>query len=85
LLQQNRITSNDSKNRRAGLIGQRDGILLIHQSLAVGVAEETRNFIVEMTRLIKNNNGRASKDIRLYDYITSPMRLRKMQEKWRVN
>jgi hypothetical protein len=81
LVTTNGITSKDSKIRRAGLIGKRDGILLIHQSLAVGVAEETRNFIVEMTRLIKNNNGRASKEVRLYDYITSPLRFRKMQKK----
>jgi hypothetical protein len=75
------ITSKDSKNCRAGLIAKRDGILLVHQSIAIGVAEETRNFIIEKTRLIKNNNGRASKQIKLYDYITSRARFRRMQEK----
>jgi hypothetical protein len=81
LVTTNMIAPKDSKNHRAGLIGKRDGILLVHQSLAVGVAEETRNFIVEMTRLVKNNNGRASKETKLYDYVTSPERFRKMQKK----
>jgi hypothetical protein len=75
------ITDTDSKNCRAGVIAKRDGILLVHQSIAVGVAEETHNFIIEKTRLIKNNNGRVSKQIKLYDYIISPARFRRMQEK----
>jgi hypothetical protein len=76
------ITTKDSKNcRAAGLIGKRDGILLVHQSIAVDVAEETRNFIIEKTRLLKNNNGRSSKAIKLYDYITSPERFRQIQKK----
>jgi hypothetical protein len=55
--------------------------LLVHQSIALGVAEETRNFIIEKIRLIKNNNGKDSKQIKLYDYIISPARFRRMQEK----
>ena len=47
----------------------------------MGITEETRNFIVEMTRLVKNNNGRAHKETRLYDYIISPERFRKMQKR----
>jgi hypothetical protein len=76
------ITTKDLKNcRAAGLIGKREGIFLVHQSIAVDVAEETRNFIIEKTRLLKNNNGRSSKEIKLYDYITSPERFRKIQKK----
>lgn len=43
------------------------------------MAEEIRNFIIKETRLVKNNNGRTSKQSSLYDYITSPARLRKIQ------
>jgi hypothetical protein len=39
------------------------------------------NFIIKETRLVKNNNGRTSKQSRLYDYITSPERFRKIQKK----
>ena len=71
----------DTKNGREGVIGKRDGITLVHKPIAVGVAEETRNFLIKESRLTKNNNGRASKQERLYDYITSPARFRKMQER----
>jgi hypothetical protein len=77
----NRIPAKDSVNRRKGLIGKRDGILLVHHSLAVGMAEEIRAYTIEKTRLIKNNNGRESKETKLYDYITSPLRFRKIQKK----
>jgi hypothetical protein len=68
------------KNGTEGLIGRSDdGIMLLHKSIAVEMAEEIRNFIIKETRLIKNNNGRTSKQSRLYDYITSPERLRKIK------
>lgn len=76
------ITSKDSKNCTT-LIGRRDGILLVHPKIAVGVGEVTRNFIIEKSRMVKNNNGKTSKQIKLYDYITSPARLRKLEEKMR--
>ena len=76
------ITKKDSKNSRAvGIIGKRDGILLVHQSVAIDVAEETRKFITEKARLLKNNSGRITKQANLYDYITSPERLRNMEQK----
>jgi hypothetical protein len=75
------ITAKDTKNHKAGFIGKRDGILLVHKSVAVAISEETRSYIIKNTRLVKNGNGRSSKQIKLYDYITSPMRLRKMMER----
>ena len=72
------IAAKDSKGTE-GLIGRRDGIMLLHKSIAVEMAEEIRNFIIIETRLVKNNNGRTSKQSSLYDYITSPARLRKIQ------
>ena len=75
------ITAKDSKNFRTGLIGKREGVLLVHSKIAVGIAELTRNFLIEKTRLMTNNNGRASKQVKLYEYITSSARFRKMQEK----
>jgi hypothetical protein len=71
------IAAKFSKN---GLIGRSDdGTMLLHKSIAVETANEIRNFIIKETRLVKNNNGRTSKQFRLYDYITSPARLRKIQ------
>ncbi|MGA7369677.1 MAG: hypothetical protein WBX01_11155 [Nitrososphaeraceae archaeon] len=64
------IREKDCKNARAtGTIGHRDGIILVHQSVAMDVAEHTRRFITEKARLLKNNSGRISKQANLYDYI----------------
>ena len=76
------IAAKDTKNRKAGFIGKRDGILLVHQSVAVAIAEETRNCIINNARLVKNSIGRSSKQVELYDYITSPMRFRRIQKKF---
>jgi Uncharacterized protein conserved in bacteria (DUF2130) len=75
------LTGKHSKNLSSGYIGKRDGILLVHESVAIGVAEQIRNWIIERTRLEKQNNGRVSKEIKLYDYVTSSSRFRKMREK----
>jgi hypothetical protein len=72
-----------TKNGIEGYLGKRDGITLLHTSMAGEIAEEIRNFVIKETRLIKNNNGRTSKQSKLYDYITSPERFRKIQKKIR--
>lgn len=69
------------KKGSSGLIGITDGILLVHELVAVGVAELIRNRIIEKTRLEKNNKGRLSKETRLYNYIISSARFRMMQKK----
>ena len=76
------IIAKDTKNHKVGFIGKRDGILLVHKSVAVAISEETRNCIIKNTRLAKNSNGRSSKQIELYDYITNPVRFRKIQQKF---
>ena len=40
-----------------------------------------RNFIMENARITTTTNGRDSKQMKLYDYITSQARFRKIQEK----
>ena len=78
---ENGITSKDSKIYRTGLIGKREGVLFVHPKIVVGVAQLTRNFLIEKAKLIKNNNGKVSKQTKLYEYITSSARFRKMEEK----
>ena len=75
------ITTKDSKIYLTGLIGKREGVVFVHPKIVVGVAQLTRTFLIEKTKLIKNNNGKVSKQMKLYDYITSDARFRKMQEK----
>jgi hypothetical protein len=75
------ITAKDSKNFRTGLIGEREGVLLVNPKIAIALGELTRKFIIEKTKLMKSSNGIDSKQIRLYEYIISSARFRKMQEK----
>jgi hypothetical protein len=75
------ITTKDSKTYRTGIIGKRDNVLLAHPNIAIAVAELTRNFVIEKAQLVKNNNGRVSKQMKLYDYVTGSARFRKMREK----
>ena len=56
-------------------------MLLAHPNVAIAVAELTRNFVIEKAQLVKNNNGRVSKQMKLYDYITGSAQFRKMWEK----
>ena len=56
-------------------------MVLIHSKIVGLVGELTRNFIIEKTQAVKNRNGRDSKEKKLYDYITSSTRFRKMREK----
>ena len=81
LVTANGITTKDSKGFRTGLIGEREGVLLVNPKMVIAVAELTRRFVIERTRLIKNSSGRESKQIRLYEYMTSSARFRKVQER----
>ena len=75
------ITPRDSAGDKVGLIGRREGVLLVHPSVVVGVATLLRNSIVEKSKLRKSGVGRQSKQAKLYDYITSSSRFRRMVEK----
>ena len=62
------ITEKDSNNT---LIGTREGILLVHPSIVVEICKLLRSFIIEMAKHRRSNNGRASKQAKLYDHVTS--------------
>ncbi|MGH9980139.1 MAG: DUF2130 domain-containing protein [Nitrososphaeraceae archaeon] len=71
----------NSKYCKTELLGKGDGVIIVHRKIAVVVAELTRNFLIEKTKLIISNDGRESKQTKLYDYITSSARFRRLQEK----
>ena len=75
------ITTKDSKMFHTSLIGKRDEVYFVHPKMVVPLAHLTRSFLIEKSILIKNNNGKVSKQTQLYDYIISDARFRKMQEK----
>jgi Uncharacterized protein conserved in bacteria (DUF2130) len=67
-------------------MGIREGIFLIHPSMLVGVVRLMRNFIIENAKQTRINNGVESKYKEIYDYITSPERFRKIEQKihWKL-
>jgi hypothetical protein len=75
------ITKKDSRSYRISIIGKRDNVILVHPKIVSLIGELTRSFIIEKTQVVKNGNGRDSKEKKLYDYITSSTRFRKMREK----
>ena len=62
------------------LLGKWDGVIIVHRKIVVVVAELTRNFLIEKTKLI-SNDGRPSKQTKLSDYIMSSARFRMLEEK----
>ena len=58
-----------------------NGVIIVHRKIVVVVAELTRNFLIEKTKLIISNDGRASKQTKLSDYIMSSARFRMLEEK----
>jgi hypothetical protein len=78
------IRPKDCKANRMSLIGEREGILLFHPLVVVEEARLIRNFIIENAEQRTINNGGKSKHKKLYDYLTSPERDRKIHEKMRI-
>lgn len=78
------IRPKDCKTNRMSSIGEREGILLFHPLVVVEEARLIRNFIIENAKQRTINNGGKSKHKKLYDYMISPERDRKIQEKMRI-
>jgi hypothetical protein len=80
------IKPKDCQGEPSSLIGKREGIFLVHPSIVVGVARLIRNFIIENVKQARINNGTVSKYRKAYDYITSPERFRKIEDKiqWKL-
>ena len=54
-----------------GLLGQKEGILLVHSSIVVEVAKQIREGIIEISKLSKSKEDQNTKQTRLYEYIIS--------------
>jgi len=52
-----------------GLIGQKDGIILVHPSIVVEVAKQIRAGIIEVSKYTKSKEDQKAKQARLYEYI----------------
>jgi hypothetical protein len=78
------IRPKDCIGEPSTLIGIREGIFLVHPSILVGVVRLMRNFLIENAKQTRINYGVESKYKKIYDYITSPERFRKIEEKIRL-
>lgn len=59
------------KEVKNGLLGEKDGILLVHPSIVVEVATQIRTGIIEISKLSKSKGDQKSKESKLYNYIIS--------------
>lgn len=66
------IKRNDTKHTRSKFSEEREGVLLVHPLAVLDVVKRIRSFLIENSKQTKNNNGRDSKQSKLYDYLTSP-------------
>lgn len=54
-----------------GLLGSREGVLLVSHSIVVEVARQIRTGIIEISRLANSKEDRDAKQARLYEYVNS--------------
>ena len=54
-----------------GLIGEKDGIILVHPSIVVEVSKRIREGIIEISKLSLGKEDRQEKQDKLYEYIMS--------------
>ena len=62
------ITKRDSNHT---LIGTREGIYLVHPTIVVEIAKLIRSFIIRMAKTTISNKERASKQDKLFEWMTS--------------
>ncbi|MBI2183679.1 MAG: DUF2130 domain-containing protein [Thaumarchaeota archaeon] len=66
------VSSNlPKKDVQNGLYGEREGILLVHPSIVVEVAQQIRKAITEIARQSQSAKDRETKEAKLYDYMKS--------------
>lgn len=54
-----------------GLIGQKEGILLVHPDIIVEIVKQIRQGIIKISNYAKSKIEKESKEAELYDFITS--------------
>jgi len=59
------------KNVPNGLLGEKDGIILVHPSIVVEVSKRIREGIIEISKLSHGKEDRKEKQDKLYQYIMS--------------
>ena len=59
------------KNVPNGLLGEKDGIILVHPSIVVEVSKRIRDGIIEISKLSLGKEDRQEKQDKLYSYIMS--------------
>jgi hypothetical protein len=68
IVTENGITEKDSNNR---MLGERDGIKLVHPTAVVDMARIFRSVIVDKAKQTSSNKNRTSKEAKLYEYLKS--------------
>jgi hypothetical protein len=59
------------KSIKNGVLGRKEGILLVRRDVVIEVAEYLRGAIIEISRNTESKKSQETKQARIYDYITS--------------
>jgi hypothetical protein len=79
------VSSNlPKRDVKSGLLGDRDGIYLVHPSIIVSFAKYLRNAMVELSLISKSDKERESKEGMLYQYIRSQEFISRLEQIARI-
>jgi len=67
------------KNIKNGILGRKEGILLVRRDIVVEIAVYLRNAIMEISKSTESKKDLETKQARIYDYITSREFYRKLE------
>ena len=77
------VTATDiaDKNSSNSLIERREGVWLVNRTIVVETAKLLRSFIIRMAKITISNKGRTSKQVKLYERMTSTEYTRTIQQR----
>lgn len=73
------VSPNLPKSIKNGVLGRKEGILLVSRDIVVEIAEHIRNAIIEISKSSESKKDQKTKQARIYDYITSREFCRKLE------
>jgi hypothetical protein len=65
------VSPNLPKSFKNGVLGKKEGILLVRRDVVIEVAAYLRDAVIEISKSSENKNNQETKQTRIYDYITS--------------
>jgi hypothetical protein len=65
------VSPNLPKSTTNGVLGRKEGVLLVRRDIVVDIAVYLRNAIMEIAKNTESKKDQETKQARMYDYITN--------------